>query len=163
MKILYFGGQKSGKSNAASAAALSMANQKPYYIATYDNSYNDHAMAERVSKHQQQRQQDFITIEHFGDLTQVIESGKTYLIDCLSMWIFNHLTESQEELIAQLSPLFAIDCHIIFVINDVGSGVIPLDEQSRRFVDFTGIIGQFVATQCDEVHRVEFGISQQIK
>ena len=42
MKTLYFGGQKSGKSNLAEKKALALANEKkPYYIATYDNSFND--------------------------------------------------------------------------------------------------------------------------
>jgi len=163
MKILYFGGQKSGKSNAAAAATLNLSNTKPYYVATYDNSYDDQAMVERVTKHQQQRQQDFITIEQATDLTEVIEQGQTYLIDCLSMWLFNNLACPEAELIEQLRQVFSVDCNVVFVINDVGMGVIPMDSQSRRFVDLTGIIGQFVAAQCDEVYRVNFGIPQQLK
>jgi len=166
MKTLYFGGQKSGKSNAATAATLRLSNaknSKPYYIATYDNSYDDIAMAERVNKHQQQRLESFITIEQTINLPAVMTAGHTYLVDCLSMWLFNNLERTEDDLIAQLSQLFALDCDIVFVLNDVGSGVIPMDAQSRRFVDFTGIIGQFVAAQCDEVFRVHFGIAQQIK
>ncbi len=163
MKILYFGGQKSGKSNAAALKAISLSASTPYYVATYDDSYDDEAMAERVVKHQQQRQQDFITLEQTTDLVKVIKPGHTYLVDCLSMWIFNNLSCSEEELISQLSQLFAVDCDVVFVLNDVGTGVIPMDAQSRRFVDLSGIIGQFVASQCDEVYRVSFGLPQQIK
>jgi len=39
MKVLYFGGQKSGKSRLAEMRALSLSKNraiKPYYIATYD-------------------------------------------------------------------------------------------------------------------------------
>lgn len=163
MKILYFGGQKSGKSNAAATAAINLSTSKPYYVATYDNSYNDQSMMERVAKHQLQRQQEFITLEQPTDLTEVIEPGKTYLIDCLSMWIFNNIKHSEDELVTQLSQILAIDCNLVFVLNEVGSGVIPIDAESRRFVDLSGIIGQFVASLCDEVYRVSFGISQQIK
>lgn len=163
MKILYFGGQKSGKSNAAAQAAIALAKTKPYYVATYDNSYCDSAMDDRVAKHQVQRKDDFITIEEPLNLTRVIKPGKTYLVDCLSMWLFNNLEHDETELVSQLEKVLNLDSNIIFVINDVGRGVIPMDSQSRRFVDLSGIIGQYVAGHCDEVHRVEFGITQKIK
>ena len=42
MKIFYFGGQKSGKTKAGIKKALELTlDKKPYYVATYDNSYND--------------------------------------------------------------------------------------------------------------------------
>ncbi|PKF54714.1 cobinamide phosphate guanylyltransferase [Alteromonadales bacterium alter-6D02] len=163
MKTLYFGGQKSGKSNLAAAYTLSLQGPKPHYIATYDNSYHDEAMAERVFKHQVQRQDDFITLEQSHDLSKVMRSGETYLIDCLSMWIFNNLEQTEEYLINQLAYLFSLDCNIVFVLNDVSCGVIPMEAQSRRFVDMSGIIGQYVAAQSDEVYRVSYGLPQQLK
>ena len=48
MKILYFGGQKSGKSTLAEAKALSIATDKPYYLATYDTSFGDDEMSLRI-------------------------------------------------------------------------------------------------------------------
>ena len=147
----------------AEKQAMTISDNKPYYIATYDNSYHDSSMMERVSKHQMQRQQNFITIEQPFDLTASVVAGNTYLIDCLSMWLFNHLDKSEEYLIAQLRNLFAIDCHLILVLNEVGCGVIPIDEESRRFVDLSGIIGQFVAGQSDEVYRVTLGLQQKLK
>jgi len=163
MNILYIGGQKSGKSNAASNKALSLSNDKPYYVATYDNSYDDSAMAERINRHIEQRREDFITIEQAFDLTAAVGAKGTYVIDCLSMWLFNNIEHSEQELIDQLQRLFKHDAEFIFVLNDVGSGVIPMDSQSRRFVDLSGIVGQFVARHCDEVYRVSVGIAQRLK
>jgi adenosylcobinamide kinase/adenosylcobinamide-phosphate guanylyltransferase len=52
MKIFYFGGQKSGKTKAGIKKAMELStNKKPYYVATYDNSYNDSSMQERINKH----------------------------------------------------------------------------------------------------------------
>ena len=49
MKIFYFGGQKSGKTKAGIKKALELStHKKPYYVATYDNSYNDSSMQERI-------------------------------------------------------------------------------------------------------------------
>ena len=90
MKILYYGGQKSGKSRLAEQKALRLAGDaKPYYIATYDNSYGDKEMLRRISRHQTQRETRFITIEEPKDLNRVIKEGNTCLIDCMSMWILN--------------------------------------------------------------------------
>jgi adenosylcobinamide kinase/adenosylcobinamide-phosphate guanylyltransferase len=48
-------------------------------------------------------------------------------------------------------------------LNDVSSGVIPLDKESRKYVDMSGIIGQVVAGFCDEVYEVKMGIEIRIK
>ncbi|OIQ48206.1 MAG: cobinamide phosphate guanylyltransferase [Gammaproteobacteria bacterium MedPE] len=163
MKVLYFGGQKSGKSNAATAKILSLAKRKPFYVATYDNSFDDSAMQERVDKHQEVRQSQLHTIEAPTNIANQLLAGESYIIDCLSMWIFNNLALSEQDLCEQLSAIFAIDCDVVFVLNDVNHGVIPMDSQSRRFVDLSGIIGQFVASHCDEVYRVSFGIEERLK
>ena len=52
MKIFYFGGQKSGKTKAGIKKALELStNEKPYYVATYDNSFGDNSMQNRIDKH----------------------------------------------------------------------------------------------------------------
>ena len=163
MKILYFGGQKSGKSNAATAKILSLAKRKPFYVATYDNSFDDSAMQDRVDKHQEVRRSQLHTIEAPTNIANLLQAGESYIIDCLSMWIFNNLECPEQDLCEQLSAIFVIDCDVVFVLNDVNHGVIPMDLQSRRFVDLSGVIGQFVAKYCDEVYRVSFGIEERLK
>lgn len=163
-KILYFGGQKSGKTRLAELKALELSqDKKPFYVATYDNSYGDEEMLLRVRRHKMQREEKFETIEEQVDLSKVIKEGGTYLIDCLSMWILNNIEAEEEALVSQISKLLKVDANIIFVLNEVASGVIPLDKQSRKFVDMTGIIGQKIASICDEVYEVKFGIAVRIK
>jgi adenosylcobinamide kinase/adenosylcobinamide-phosphate guanylyltransferase len=163
MKILYYGGQKSGKSRLAEAKALSLSTAKPYYIATYDSSYGDDEMQERITKHQSQRKDHFITLEEPFDLSKVIEQNQTYLVDCVSMWILNTLDRSTEEIFAQLESISQRDTHIVFVLNDVNSGVIPLERESRKYVDRSGIIGQRLAFLCDEVYEVKLGLEVRLK
>jgi len=88
MKILYFGGQKSGKSNLAEQKTLSLSSKKPYYLATYDNSFNDKEMHKRIDKHKLQRKEQFTTIEEPKDLLKVLKAEETFLVDCMSMWLF---------------------------------------------------------------------------
>ena len=163
IKILYFGGQKSGKSRLAEQKAISLSKSKPYYIATYDNSYGDEEMALRIQKHQIQRQDSFITIEESYRLDKLIQPNQTYLIDCMSMWILNTLDDELDSILAWLDKLLAIDANIVFVLNDVNSGVIPLDKLSRKYVDRSGIIGQKLASKCDEVYEVKLGLEIKLK
>ncbi len=164
MKILFFGGQKSGKSLNATNKALELSqNKTPFYIATYDNSFGDSSMEDRVNKHIIQRDKNFITIEEPKNLTKIIKENETYLIDCISMWIFNNLDKNEDILKEQLSNICTINSNIIFVLNDVSCGVIPLDNQSRRFVDLSGIIGQELVKLCDEVYETKYGIAKRLK
>jgi adenosylcobinamide kinase/adenosylcobinamide-phosphate guanylyltransferase len=164
MKILFYGGQKSGKSKLAEAKAVELTyDKKPYYIATYNNSYCDGEMQERLYTHQWQREDKFITIEEPYQLPLVIKNKGTYLVDCISMWLLNTLEIEINELFQQLEELAKKDANIIFVLNDVTSGIIPIDSQSRLFVDRTGVIAQKLTTFCDEVYEVKLGLSRQLK
>jgi adenosylcobinamide kinase/adenosylcobinamide-phosphate guanylyltransferase len=164
MKILYYGGQKSGKSLLAEKRALELTyDKKPYYIATYDNSYADQEMQERIYKHQWQREAKFISIEEPYDLPSVIANRGTFLVDCLSMWILNTLDIEIDELFEQIETLANRNANIIFVLNNVSSGVIPMDAESRKFVDRSGVIGQRVAKICDEVYEVKVGLESRLK
>ncbi len=164
MKILYYGGQKSGKSRLAEVKTMELSNdKKPYYIATYDNSYGDEEMQKRVEKHQNQRKDKFETIEEKLELSKVIKDHNTYLIDCISMWLLNGLEKSEDELLTQIEKLSSKDANIIFVLNDVSSGIIPFEKVSRKYVDLSGIIGQKLASICDEVYEVKLGLTQRLK
>jgi len=166
MIILYYGGQKSGKSKLAEKKAIQLskkANKKPYYIATYDNSYFDDEMQKRVNTHKKQRKNYFYTIEETHNLPKVIKKSETYLVDCLSMWILNHLDTKPKKLFKQLKKLKKSKANVVFVLNNVNTGVIPYDKQSRKFVDMTGIIGQKAAKIADEFYEVTLGIPNKIK
>jgi adenosylcobinamide kinase/adenosylcobinamide-phosphate guanylyltransferase len=163
MKILYFGGQKSGKSNLAEQKTLSLSSKKPYYLATYDNSFNDKEMHKRIDKHKLQRKDEFKTIEEPKDLLKVLKAEETFLVDCMSMWLFNNIQENEEYLINQLEEVSKLDANIVFVLNDVNSGIIPFDSESRKFVDMTGIVGQKLAQICDEVYEVKLGLASRLK
>ena len=164
MKILYIGGQKSGKSCLSEKRSLEISKtKKPFYIATYNNSYNDKQMLKRIKKHKIYRKNKFKTIEQTKKLHKIIDKNKTYLVDCLSMWLLNHIELSQSKIIKELKKILNKKANIVFVLNDVNNGVIPIDKVSRKFVDLTGIIGQITAKYCDEVIRVDCGLETKIK
>jgi adenosylcobinamide kinase/adenosylcobinamide-phosphate guanylyltransferase len=117
----------------------------------------------RIDKHILQRKESFISIEEPKDLVKIIKPNKTYLIDCVSMWIFNNLSKEEETLKNQLREICKIDANIVFILNDVSCGVIPMDKESRRFVDFSGLIGQELSKLCDEVYEVKYSLERRLK
>ncbi len=167
MKILYIGGQKSGKSALAIKKALSLSSQKkPIYIATYLNNYNDSGMQERIDNHKIQREDNFITIEEGVNLKQTFDKNSgVFLIDCLSIWLFNklELKATKEEIIKEVKEIIKIDKDIIFILNDVSSGVIPINKLSRNFIDLSGIIGQIIAKESNEVYQIICGLENRLK
>ncbi len=165
MKILYFGGQKSGKSIFAEKKTLDLAkDKKPYYIATYDNSFNDEEMNERIKTHRMQRKDKFKFIEEQFNFPLLIQPNQTYIVDCVSMWLFNSMAEKNKDwFLNALERLIDMDSDIVFVLIDVNNGVIPADKESRKFVDLTGSIAQKLVKMCDEVYEVKFGIEVKLK
>ena len=41
--------------------------------------------------------------------------------------------------------------------------MIPFEKLSRKYVDLSGIIGQKLASICDEVYEVKLGLPQRLK
>lgn len=161
--ILYIGGIKSGKSRNAEQKALSLSpNAKPYYLATSEAF--DEEMKEKIQRHKKERFEQFITVEEPLHLYNTIEKlDGVILVECVSMWINNMLHYKQRDIQQQIQKILSLDKEIVFVLNDVGSGLIATDPLSREFVNLSGEIGQMIARQADEVYHVVAGIAVQIK
>ena len=161
-KILFFGGQNSGKSRLAEEKTLGLCTKKPYYIATYLDEFDDEDMKKKIKQHQKSRAESFINVEEPYDISKSIKEGNTYIIDCLSMLIFNNL-EDENRLFSQLDSISTCKANIVFVLNDVSGGIVASDKQSRKFVELSGRVGQKVASFCDEVFEVKFGLVKKWK
>jgi len=163
MKILFTGGQKSGKSRQAEQRTLQLATTKPFYCATAE--VTDSEFADRIKRHQVDRGDTFRTIEEPCSLTDALSTcDDVILVDCLTVWINNMMYhEREDDIIPELDRLLALPQTIVFVINEVGSGIIPLDALSRKFADLSGIVAQRVAAVADEVHFCSAGLSLRMK
>ncbi|UCN00383.1 bifunctional adenosylcobinamide kinase/adenosylcobinamide-phosphate guanylyltransferase [Sulfurimonas sp. SWIR-19] len=164
MKTLFIGGIKSGKSRSAENYIKQLSKTKPVYLATTE--FIDDEMQERIAQHQQQRKSDFITVEEAINLREKIALQEgAVLVECLSMWINNMLYHEKNytEMEAEIATIMELKQDIVFVINDVGCGIIPENKLARQFVDISGKLAQLVAQKCDEVYHVVAGISTQIK
>jgi len=164
MKILFIGGIKSGKSKEAENYAKKYAKKKPYYLATTE--LLDEGMKKRIKKHKKQRKDNFITIEESLKLNKTISTCQDIvLIECMGMWINNMLFHAlgYKEIKKEVKKLLKQDKNIVFVMNDVGAGIVPDNRLSREFADINGKISQFIAKNCDEVFYTVAGIRLKIK
>ena len=153
MKILITGGVKSGKSRHAEKRILAMANGiKPVYLATTE--LNDSEMKKRITNHRHRRGKTFETIEEPLRLSSVLRNIQCpVLIECLTMWLNNalHHKYSERKVFAEIDNLLSLECDVVFVLNEVGLGIIPENPLARKFLDLSGRIAQKLGEGCDEV------------
>jgi len=164
-KTLFIGGIKSGKSlNAQNYILKANNSEKPIYLATTE--FIDEEMQKRVDAHKLNRADSFKTIEEPLKLLETISTCQApLLVECVSMWINNMLYHgfSFEDIKNELEHIMKLDKTIVFVLNDVGAGIIPDNKLAREFIDISGKVSQLIAEGCDEVYHTIAGISTRIK
>ena len=75
----------------------------------------------------------------------------TIIVDCLSLWVSNQLMvrRSDDDVLRAADALVAAAAlHrglVVFVTNEVGSGVVPDNDLARRYRDLLGWVNQKVA------------------
>ena len=164
MKTLFIGGIKSGKSTQAEKYTLQLSKEKPIYLATTE--FIDAEMAQKIQEHKQNRKSHFITLEEPLALADVIaKQESTVLVECMSMWINNMLyhEKSYEDMLHEIRKVLALKQDIVFVLNDVGASVVSENALAREFVNISGKLSQFIASECDEVYHTIAGIASRIK
>jgi adenosylcobinamide kinase/adenosylcobinamide-phosphate guanylyltransferase len=169
MKELVLGGARSGKSHYAQQLAID-SRLDVIYIATA--SADDAEMQSRIARHQADRPAHWQLIEEPLQLGRVLhehaDSNNCLLIDCLTLWLCNLLTNEHQTLLQeQINHLFKIlpdlPGRIIFVSNETGLGVIPMGELSRRYCDEAGLLHQRLAQLCEHVTFMVAGLPQRLK
>ena len=165
-KTLILGGTKSGKSRLAEQWATATA-QSVSYIATAQA--HDNEMAQRIKQHQQQRPDNWPTIEQPLYLGDAINQATTdvVLVDCLTLWLTNLLLAEGDLLTEQISALLdtlqTTDKHIIMVSNETNMGVMPLGDLTRRYCDEAGVLHQRIAKMSDNVILTVAGLPHILK
>ncbi|MEL7585751.1 MAG: bifunctional adenosylcobinamide kinase/adenosylcobinamide-phosphate guanylyltransferase [Prolixibacteraceae bacterium] len=161
------GGARSGKSRFAQELAEQRSDH-PVYLATA--RVWDEEFAARIKRHQADRDQRWQTVEEEKWLSGHDFSGKTVLLDCITLWLTNffydHETQVEktlEEAKKEWKAFVAGDMDLIVVSNELGMGVHPENEIARKFADLQGWMNQFIAREADEVYLMVSGIAVKLK
>ena len=163
----------------------------PVYIATATIGH-DNEMASRIARHQDDRAASalsWLTLETplalAECLTRIDKANQVILVDCLTLYLTNHLlltsfggaaetaipnfatnlasSDWQTEKDSLLAVLPKLQSDVVLVSNEVGSGVVPMGELSREFVDQAGWLNQAIATIADHVTLVVAGLPLPLK
>jgi adenosylcobinamide kinase/adenosylcobinamide-phosphate guanylyltransferase len=100
-------------------------------------------------------------------LREQAADNRCLLVDCLTLWLSNLLAAGEESFVrereALLQALPLLPGRIIFVSNEVGQGIVPMGELTRRFCDESGRLHQAVAAGCERVTFVTAGLPMTLK
>lgn len=166
---LILGGARSGKSRFAEQQAIS-SQKKRFYFATAQAL--DTEMEQRIKRHQNDRDKHWQTIEEPISLAEQLlandHPNHCLVVDCLTLWLTNcllaeHATCWQEQKQQLLAALDLLQGDVLFVSNEVGLGIIPMDSLSRRFVDEAGWLHQAIAEKADKVSFIAAGLPLTLK
>ena len=95
--------------------------------------------------------------------------GHVILVDCLTLWINNllrndHNPENIDNHIQKLTQsIEKVECPVILVSNEVGTGIVPENNLARLYRDITGFANQKIAACVDRVIWMVAGIPVKIK
>ncbi|MDJ0611018.1 MAG: bifunctional adenosylcobinamide kinase/adenosylcobinamide-phosphate guanylyltransferase [Kiloniellales bacterium] len=152
---LVLGGARSGKSRHAESLVEAQAGPC-IYLATAEAG--DAEMTERIRRHRARRGSRWQTIEEpldlAGALSRAARPEAAVLVDCLTLWLSNlmgaerPIEQETERLLAALPDLAG---PVVFVSNEVGQGVVPVNALARAFVDHAGRLHQAVAGAAQSV------------
>lgn len=157
MRSLILGGARSGKSALAERWA-GASGLDVVYIATAER--RDLEMDARVELHRARRPAHWACIEEPLALAEVLRRQmapqRCVLVDCLTLWLSNLLclddaARFAHERDALVDAIANASGQVLLVSNEVGLGVVPMGELSRRFVDEAGRLHQTLAGQCERV------------
>ena len=108
-------------------------------------------------------------------MVPLCQTSDVVLVDCLTLYFSNYLFahdgEDDEAIIdgalAELTAVMAAfrraGVTVIFVTNELGCGIVPMEHVSRLYRDLIGKINQAAAAEADEVYVSVCGITTEIK
>jgi len=133
MSTIYLvsGGARSGKSGYAQSLCEYLS-KDPIYLATSEVSYSDEDFAKRVKKHQNDRGEQWTTIEEPLEPSKHLEKmkGKVVLVDCCTLWLTNYMM--QEGLFSLDAKDDAVDTKDKGLVQDASERALRKIEQEVR-------------------------------
>jgi adenosylcobinamide kinase/adenosylcobinamide-phosphate guanylyltransferase len=141
---LLLGGARSGKS--ALAVRHATASGRPVVVVATAEP-RDEEMAERIRRHREARPAEWSTLEVTLDLEGAIrgvEPDAVVILDCLSLWVSNEMEAGTDDdaITAKArsvaSTLAMRPAPSVVISNEVGLGIVPVNELARRYRDVLG-------------------------
>lgn len=140
----------------------------PVYLAT--SRIWDQDFKNRVEKHKQDRSDQWTNIEEEKQISNHDLTGKTVVIDCITLWLTNYFSDNNfdaEESLKQAklewNKFINQDLTVFVISNELGMGIHAETESARKFTDLQGWMNQHIAQNADEVFLMVSGIPMKVK
>jgi adenosylcobinamide kinase/adenosylcobinamide-phosphate guanylyltransferase len=167
---LVLGGVRSGKSRYAQQ--LAEQSRDVVFVATA--KVTDDEMRAKIDRHREDRPKDWVTVEEPLELPKVLAQheldSEMIVVDCLTIFAANLMEaegENDDAIEARVEALCGalrrVQCAVVVVSNEVGSGVHPVSPLGRRYRDLLGEINQRVARIADDVILMVAGLPLALK
>jgi adenosylcobinamide kinase/adenosylcobinamide-phosphate guanylyltransferase len=167
MITFVLGGSRSGKSLFALEKSSAFSGKKAF-IATAQAL--DEEMKERIERHKKERSIEWVTFEEpldiSGSINKLGSDFNAALIDCLTLWLSNIMLNNlniKEQIDSFCGSIASVKYPLFIVSNEVGMGIVPENDLSRKFRDNAGFLNRRIASIADEVYLVTAGIPLKIK
>jgi adenosylcobinamide kinase/adenosylcobinamide-phosphate guanylyltransferase len=163
---LILGGAASGKS-AFAETLVRGTGLRQIYVATAQ-VYDDE-MADKVTRHREQRGDQWTTIEEPINIASTLAKAVVddiILIDCATLWLTNLILGDYDVAVHTQTLFAAIDtcpASVVIVSNEVGQGIVPDNALSRQFRNAQGKLNQDIAAKSDLVVAVMAGLPVVLK
>ena len=164
--IMVTGGARSGKSEFAERYVLHYS-PKCDYVATAE--ILDEEMAERVRLHRERRDARWINHEAPYHAERTLEALTVYMCNLLygKDAPEGEFLERCQVVFDEIDKVLAAarNCGkiVVFVTNEVGSGIVPDNQMAREYRDLAGWVNQRVANEADHVYYCVAGQAVDVK
>lgn len=127
----------------------------------------------RVMAHRERRPDQWGTLEvgseDLAGIHEEVERWEAVLLDSLTLWVSARIARGHNE--AEILETFErflrrpgqSPTHLLLVSDEVGMGIVPENEQARRFRDALGLVNRRAAAAAEEVYLCVAGLPVRIK
>lgn len=84
------------------------------------------------------------------------------IIDHFPLLVKRLLSEGKEPY-GYLEQLLAANPYCIIICDEIGCGLVPMEQEERQWRELTGRLGCLLAAKASQVVRVYYGLSQILK
>jgi adenosyl cobinamide kinase/adenosyl cobinamide phosphate guanylyltransferase len=123
----------------------------------------DDEMRARIERHRAERPPGWSVVEEPLDLPGAVAGlapADVAIVDCLTLWVTNVMLADGDAVVAAPEVAAAIagrDAPTIVVTNEVGWGIVPVNDLARSYREALGRVNRIVADVADRVLLVVAG------
>jgi adenosyl cobinamide kinase/adenosyl cobinamide phosphate guanylyltransferase len=157
------GGARSGKSELS--ARLASASGQPVVVIVTGEG-RDEEMAKRIRRHRASRPSSWVTVEApravIGPV-RALAPEAFVVLDCLTLWVSNEIEAGlgDDEIVDGAreiaTTLAEREAPSVVVTNEVGLGIVPMNELTRRYRDTLGRVNTAFVSEAERAFFVVAG------